>query len=310
MILGMTFLEMTNPPINWRSKQFYGHVTIATDDADQWTPERQLQHRRELNPEMYETEKSNPTFIPNNERGIIHYPNKYLRKTTTATELAVQAADKTQRTWQEQVPKYYHKFGKVFSETQSQRFPQSRPWDHAIDLVKDRPEALPGNIIPLAPKEQDALDKFLKEHLSKGYIRPSKSQYAAPFFFVKKKDGKLRPVQDYRMLNKYTIRNQYPLPLIKELIANLRDKTWFTKFDIRWGYNNVRIKKGDEWKAAFITNRGLFEPRVMFFGLTNSPATFQMMMDDYFKEEIAKGEVIIYMDDILIPTKGTLGQHQ
>ena len=114
----------------------------------------------------------------------------------------------------------------------------------------------------------------------------------------------------YRMLNKYTVRNQYPLPLIKELIANLRDKTWFTKFDIRWGYNNVRIKKGDEWKAAFLTNRGLFEPRVMFFGLTNSPATFQMMMDDYFKEEIAKGEVIIYMDDILIPTKGTLSQHQ
>ena len=208
------------------------------------------------------------------------------------------------------MPKYYHKFGKVFSKIQSQRFPQSRPWDHAIDLVKDRPEALPGNIIPLAPKEQDALDKFLKEHLSKGYIRPSKSQYAAPFFFVKKKDGKLRPVQDYRMLNKYTIRNQYPLPLIKELIANLCNKTWFTKFDIRWGYNNVRIKKGDEWKAAFITNRGLFEPRVMFFGLTNSPATFQMMMDDYFREEIAKGEVIIYMDDILIPTKGTLDQHQ
>ena len=162
MILGMTFLEMTNPPINWRSKEFYGNVTIATDDADQWTSERQLQHRRELNPKMYETETNDPTFIPNNERGIIHYPNKYLRKTTTATELAVQAADKTQRTWQEQVPKYYHNFGKVFSEIQSQCFPQSRPWDHAIDLVKDRPEALPGHIIPLAPKEQDALDKIPK----------------------------------------------------------------------------------------------------------------------------------------------------
>jgi hypothetical protein len=84
---------------------------------------------------------------------------------------------------------------------------------------------------------------------------------------------------------------------------------WFTKFDIRWGYNNIRIKDGDQPKAAFKTNRGLFEPNVMFFGLTNSPATFQMMMDAYFREEIAKGKVFIYMDDILIPTKGSLQQH-
>jgi len=70
--------------------------------------------------------------------------------------------------------------------------------------------------------------------------------------------------------------------------------------DIRWGYNNIRIKEGDEWKAAFRTNQGLFEPLVMFFGLTNSPATFQTMMNDIFREEIAEGWVVIYMDDILV----------
>jgi Reverse transcriptase (RNA-dependent DNA polymerase) len=138
--------------------------------------------------------------------------------------------------------------------------------------------------------------------MKKGYIRPSKSPYAAPFFFIKKKDGKLRPVQDYRRVNQWTIRNRYPLPLISQLINKVRSRTLFTKFDIRWGYNNVRIKQGDEWKAAFIMNQGLFEPTVMFFGLTNSPATFQMMMDAIFAEEMREGWLVIYMDDMLIAT--------
>jgi hypothetical protein len=117
-------------------------------------------------------------------------------------------------------------------------------------------------------------------------------------------------VQDYRALNEVTVRNTYPLPLIKELINQLVGKTWFTKFDVRWGYNNVRIKNGDQWKAAFKTNKGLFEPTVMFFGLTNSPATFQTMMDEIFKDKVATGDVIIYMDDILIATAGTLDNHK
>ena len=75
--------------------------------------------------------------------------------------------------------------------------------------------------------------------------------------------------------------------------------------DIRWGYNNVRIKEGDEWKAAFWMNRGLFKPLVVFFGLTNSPATFQTMMNDIFCEEIAQGWVVIYMDNILVFSKNS-----
>ena len=126
---------------------------------------------------------------------------------------------------------------------------------------------------------------------------------ASPFFFVKKKDGKLRPVQDYRELNKGTIKNEYPLPLISELIDKLKGARVFSKVDLRWGYNNIRIKEGDEWKAAFKTNRGLFEPTVMFFGLMNSPATFQAMMNTLFKDLIDSGKVVIYMDDILIFTK-------
>ena len=106
-----------------------------------------------------------------------------------------------------------------------------------------------------------------------------------------------------------TIKNRYPLPLIQELLDKLKGASYFTKLDVRWGYNNVRIKEGDEWKAAFKTNRGHFEPMVMFFGLTNSPATFQAMMNSLFGDLIASGRGVIYLDDILIFTE-SLEEHR
>ena len=99
---------------------------------------------------------------------------------------------------------------------------------------------------PLAEGQQKLLDEFIVDHLKKGYIHQSNSPYASPFFFVSKKDEKQRPVQNYHKLNELTICNNYPLPLIKELVQQLVGKEWFTKFDICWGYNNVRIKEGNE----------------------------------------------------------------
>ena len=133
-------------------------------------------------------------------------------------------------------------------------------------------------------------------------------------FYVPKKDGDDCPVQDYRILNKYTIKDNSPLPNIKQTIANLVQVFIFTKFDIRWGYNNVRIKKGDEWKVVFKTPFGVFEPTVMFFGLTNSPATFQTMMNHIFRPLVGKraplGTTIrVYMDDIIIGTSSTMAAH-
>ena len=102
-------------------------------------------------------------------------------------------------------------------------------------------------------------------------------------------------------MNEWTIKNAYLLPLISEIMDKLKGAKYFTKLDVQWGYNNIRIREGDEWKAAFKTNRGLFEPMVMFFGMCNSPATFQSMMDLIFIEEIEEGvTIIVYMDDILI----------
>ena len=120
---------------------------------------------------------------------------------------------------------------------------------------------------------------------------------------MKKKDGKLQPVQDYRPLNKWTIRNHNVLPLIPEVIDRLVGCMLFTKFNIRWGYNNIRIREGDEWKAAFLTPKGLFEPLVMFFGLTNSPATFQTMINTEFRPWVKMGVFSGYMDDGVIHMK-------
>jgi len=161
----------------------------------------------------------------------------------------------------------------------------------------------------LALTEQKELDQFLKENLETGRICPSKSPMASPVFFIKKKDGTLQLVQDYWALNAMTVKNKYPLPLISELINKLRGAKYFTKLDVRWGFNNVRMKEGDEWKAAFQTNRGLFKPLVMFFGLCNSPAMFQTMMDDIFDGLITEGVVVVYLDDILIFTE-TLEEHR
>jgi len=122
-------------------------------------------------------------------------------------------------------------------------------------------------------------------------------------FFIKKKDGSLRLVQDYRALNTVTVKNRYPLSLISELVSQLHKARYFTKLDVQWGFNNIHIKPGDEWKVVFCTNHSLFEPLVMFFGMTNSPATFQTMMNNIFRTLIAKGIVVVYLNDILIFTK-------
>jgi len=101
----------------------------------------------------------------------------------------------------------------------------------------------------------------------------------ASVFFVGKKNRKKHIVQNYRYLNEWTVKNNYLLPLISDIIENIGTKKVFMKIDLRWDYNNIYIKERDKWKAVFTTLKGLFEPIVMFFRLINSPATFETMMN-------------------------------
>ena len=105
---------------------------------------------------------------------------------------------------------------------------------------------------------------------------------------------------DYYSLNEQTIKNNYPLPLIIDLIDNIESKKVFMKMDLQWGFNNVRIKEGDKWKGAFTMHVGSFEPIVMFFGIMNSLAIFQAIMSEILRDLINKGKVAAFVDDMLV----------
>ena len=291
LILGLPWLKKVNPVIDWESGEMELPSSPEEPNPTPTSPFEQISANR----------ATRRAWI---KAGIIEDSSDELWMCagfTLSTELAAKANEsKAKRTFEEMVPEEYRKYTKVFSEVESQRLPEHQPWDHTIDLKEGAPETLKSKVYPMPINEQEALNQFLDENLAKGYIVPSKSPMASPVFFVKKKDGKLRLIQDYRKVNDITVKNRYPLPLASDIINKLKGAKIFTKFDVRWGYHNVGIKEGDEWKAAFVTNRGLFEPRVMFFGLTNSPATFQALMNAIFADLIAEGKVAVYLDDILI----------
>ena len=198
---------------------------------------------------------------------------------------------------------------KVFGKQKSERMPVCKTWDHAIDLQE---EFVPrkGRIYPLSRIEREEVQAFVDSQLKKSYIQPSKSPQTLPVMFVPKKDGKRRMVQDYQYVNKFTVKNSYSLPLISDLVDNMGTKRIFTKMDLRWGYNNIRIKEDDKWKAAFTMHIGSFKLVVMFFGLTNLLATFQTMMNDIFRDLINKGDVATFIDDMLVGTETEEGHDE
>jgi hypothetical protein len=158
------------------------------------------------------------------------------------------------------LPSYLKPYAATFDKGKAERMPESHPHDHAIKLKED---FVPRDckVYALSQAEEKEMNKFIDENLRKGYIRPSKSPMASPFFFIGKKDGRLRPCQDYRYLNSGTVKHAYPLPLISEMVDQVKGWTHFTKLDLRSGYNNVRIKEGDQWKAAFKRNEDYLNQR-------------------------------------------------
>src|SRR5271169_5168071 len=274
IILGFPWIQEHNPLIDWKKGTIEWRMKEPRKMVFQW---RKKKIEEEMKKEDTSMMEESPKLIQVMETMEPKEEIWINAKTNLAMDLAIEEnlmkEDKSPR---EIVPQEYHEYLDVFDEEKANRFPESRPWDHKIEL-KEGFEPKSFKNYNLSPAEQIELDKFLKENLEKGYIRPSQSPMASPFFFVNKKDGKLRPCQDYRYLNDWTIKNAYPLPLISEIMDKLKGTKYFTKLDVRWGYNNIWIKEGDQWKAVFKTNRGLFEPTVMFFGMCNSPATFQAM---------------------------------
>jgi len=159
-----------------------------------------------------------------------------------------------------------------------------------------------GKVYSLSREEREEVQAFVKDQLRKGYIWPSKLPQMSPVYFVAKKNGTWRIVQDYQHINQWTIKNRYLLPLIADILDEVGKRKVFTKLDLRWGYNNIRIKEGNEWKVVFTIYIGAYEPTVMYFGLTNSPTTFQTMMNDLFCNLINQRDTATFIDDILVAT--------
>ena len=175
-------------------------------------------------------------------------------------------------------------------------------WNHAIDLKKIfKPQK--GRIYSLFKDKREEVQNFINNQLRKGYIRPSKSPQMSPVFFVDKKNKSKRIVIDYHSLNDQTVKNNYLLLLIMDLINNMGSKRVFTKIDLQWGFNNMRIKEGDEQKRVFTIHVGFFEPMVIFFGMTNLLAIFQAIMNQILRDIINKGKVVAFVDDMSVGTE-------
>jgi len=273
MFLGHDWLVKHNPEVNWKNRTIkfmrcLGNCTMKHEDI-------QFKSRRTKAMETTDNKEQD-------NREIGKEPDK---------------------TNPEDLPEYIRPFTHLFNKKKFEKLPERHEWDHEINLTDEAPKKLNAKAYTMTLKKEEALNQWLDKQLKAGLIVESKSRYAVPCFYIPKKDSSLWLVQDYRKLNQVTIKNKMPLPLIGEVINKLKEARYFNKLDLIWGYNNIRIKEGNKWKAIFLTNKGLFEPQVMYFGLCNSPGTFQRMMNSIFRELLHEGVLANYMDDFVIPAK-------
>ena len=251
VILDIPWLQIHNPEINWKIEEV--KITRCL-----------LLYGRNTKQKEEKRAKKEKRVVTLKEEKIVRQAVDNKKDWRRKEEVEVDY-----RKIEEIVPQKFLKQRKVFEKVESERMPIRKIWDHAIDL-KEMFKLQKGRIYPLSRNEKEEVQNFVDDQLRKRYIRLSKSPQTLLVLFVSKKNRSQRMVMDYHSLNKQTIKNNYPLPLITDLIDNIGSIRVFTKIDLQWGFNNIGIKKEDEWKGVFTIYIELFELTVIFFGMMNS----------------------------------------
>ena len=201
-----------------------------------------------------------------------------------------------------QLPTEYADFAHVFSEQAANKLPPHRSYNHRINFIPNSPFPKT-KMFPIPHHHLSALKAYIKENLEKGFIEHSSSPIASPLFFIPKKNtNELRPIIDYREVNAITKKGQYPIPIMRDLLDRIAGAKMFTKFDLKGAYNLIRMADGEEWKTSFKTPLGQYQYKVMPFGLTGAPGTFQHFMNSILNDHI-NDCCVVYLDDILIYSK-------
>jgi Reverse transcriptase (RNA-dependent DNA polymerase)/RNase H-like domain found in reverse transcriptase/Retroviral aspartyl protease len=207
-----------------------------------------------------------------------------------------------------QFPAAYRGFQDVFSKEASDTLPPNRLYDHRIDLIEPNNLGF-GPLYRMTTEELEEVKRYLIENLNKGFIEPSQAPFAAPILFVRKADGRLRLCIDFRNLNQITRKDRYPLPLIDELLGRISRAKILTKLDIRQAFNRIRMSPESEELTTFRTRYGSYKCKVLPFGLTNGPATYQRYMNDVLFDYL-DDFCTAYLDDILIYSENELDHEE
>lgn len=296
LLLGQQWLRRTNPAIHWST----GQVTIPETTPPPPPPPLQPPQRSTEHTTHHTITVVSATTLLRTLRKPAKVDSVYLL-VPKAIERAPTPSQNTTTPPPPSIQRVVNEYGDLFAEPTAP--PPPRPQhDHTIQVL---PQQRPPFSHPfrLSPQDKLELQRQLEQLLDQDRIRPSKSPYGAPVLFVKKKDGTQRLCVDYRALNRQTVRDRYPLPLIDELLQELQGATIFSKLDLRSGYHQLRVAEDDVHKTAFTTHLGSFEWRVLPFGLTNAPATFQRLMDAVLGSSFFRTFCRVYLDDIIIFSK-------